>query len=492
MKVRLFLTASATTILAMAGCASRQAEVRPATLVSVRFATPPIAERFASTLPTFGEARTVSDDVARPEENEYVVEASTTPPPSAFTVALWGGEFDGDDMTYSQTPLSPGNYTFGYWDHDQTTAMKGWINVRNTGTGLMDTLQSWKDLIPQQKQWIAYNHEIQGKLDTADASAFQTFAKQIRAFDQLERDLGEMIAHEHMMQAETQKKRTDLLSDAVVLFLPVGGDFFHPTTLPTFAPEDVALVKNGEPVTKILLVADSQDTQRKLRLVNRVCHDLVGCRTVLAEEVDRLEQRKRYYLTTDHIYKHDRKFVENELRMQQVLSAIDQLNTQVEDMRERRLALAFTSGLVAPDRLFDPIDEEHRDLAEVRTILGSKQRRFDLLFEAAHEDSPRRVVLQRARQRVSREIDNINRHMEMLDDARVALETMKNNSRIVHRQGDTKLLAASFVHPAMPFHVREAIERDAVLTVRLEKTMEGLVPSNSDIAPAQTASYVEP
>lgn len=490
MKMRLLLTVSAGTMLALTGCAKPRAEVK--TFVSVRFATPPMPERLAVNFPSDTTNQTLADTAGELDPDSYIVQASATPPPAAFTVALWGGQYNGDDVTFTEAPLYPGNYTFGFWNHDHTTAMKGWINVNNTGNDLVDTLNTWIRRIPQQKRWIAYNHEIHGKLEAADAAVFQTFAKEIRAFDQLERDLKQMVRNEVWMESVTQKKHSDMLNDSVVLFLPVGGDFFHPTTLPTFDNEDIAHVEAGDPITKVLLVADAVDTQRKLNLVNNVTRDLIGCRAVLAEEVNRLEQRKRYYLTTDHIYHHDRKFVENEMQLQQTLAAIDQVNEQINCVRERRLALAFTAGLVAPDRLFDPIDQEHRDLAELRTVLETEQQRFDVLFEQAHEDSPRRVVLQRLRQRVRHEIEDINRNLDMLNDARVALESMKGASKIIQRQGDTRLLAASFVQSKIPFNVRQAIENDAVMTVRLEKSTAGLLPSNSDLSPARTASYIEP
>ena len=110
-----------------------------------------------------------------------------------------------------------------------------------------------------------------------------------------------------------------------------------------------------------------ETTQRIWEVINRlgyrpsgVARSLAGCRAVLSEEVDRLERRKRFYMITDHIHNHDRKFVENEMRIQQALNAIDQLGEQIADIRERRMALSFVNGLVAPDQLLDPLTREQR------------------------------------------------------------------------------------------------------------------------------------
>ncbi len=487
MKTKLLTAVALGAMLVWAGCASPP--MAPTT-VAVRFAPFPDMEMFGDT------STGMHADADLPHSHDdpnFIAVSSASNMGDAFTVALWGGQYYGDDVTMNDASLDPGHYTFGFWNHDDATALKGWVEVNFAGTELVDTLREWKDRIPEQKQWLAYDFEIKGKLDTTDSKVFASFAKQLRAFDKLEREIDEAIMQETRMQEQRQRRVHEVLSDSVVLMLPTGSGIFHPTTQPVFAPEDVTRAKSGDAVTKVLLVADARGTRKKLRNVDQVCRSLQGCRNVLTEEVDRLERQKRYFVTTDHIYNHDRKFVENEMRMQQALNGIDQLTEQIADMRERRLALSFTNGLVSPDRLMDPLDAEQRDLDQQRTVLSSQKHRLDMMFNETAEDSPRRIVFQRQRMRVNRAIEDIDRYGESVTEARVALSTMRDTTRVIHRQGDTRLLAATFLDPVVPSRVREAVEHDAFMIVRIESTPTGADPLHvQETTTVTTASYVEP
>ncbi len=483
MSVKLMSSVLVGVMLAVVGCASPPTDP---TAVSVRFAPVPDFMPFDDGSPTF---RTTSDASGESFDSEYIATSSASDLTEAFTVTLWGGDYEGHDVSLVDAPLRPGNYTFGFWDHERDMAMKGWVEVNFAGTQLVDTLRQWKSRIPQQKQWLAYDFEVKGKLDTADSVVFKSFARQLRAFDKLEREMDSAIAVEMQLQEQRRRQYGQMLNESVVLMLPTGSGIFHPTTEPVFAPEDVADVQTGEAVTKFMLVADAQGTQKKLRLVNRVCRSMQGCRAVLVEEVDRLERLKRYLVTTDHIYNHNRKFVENEMRIQQALNSIDQLNEEIGDMRERRLALSFTNGLVSPDRFLEPITTERRDIDEERTVLSTRQTRLDMMFDATAEDSPRRIAFQRQRLRVSRAIEDIDRYAVSLGEAQVALTSMRESTRVIHRQGDLRLLAAAFVDPSVPSRIREAIEHDAAMIVRLEASPTRAEPLHAVQASMRTASY---
>lgn len=424
---------------------------------------------------------------------EYVADTASAAPLDAYTVTLWGGTFAGQDVTWSNAQLTPGNYTFGFWDHDQVAAMKGWVNVNFAGTGLLDTLHRWKNQIPQQKKWLAYDHELTWKLRYKDATVFKCFARQLRALDKLEREIDQAIRQEAAMQKDRAKQAGQMMDDSVVLMLPTGSGMFHPTTQPVFDAEELHRVQAGEPVTKFMLVADAQDARQKLSLVDQVCHSLTGCREVLTEEVDRLERHKRYLIITDHMYNHDRKFVENEMRLQQALNAIDMLNEQINDMRERRLALSFVNGLISPDSFMDPLTEELRDLEQERTVLDTQKNRLNMMFEQAPTDSHYSVALQRQRQRVIRAMEDINAVIEGIGTTRVALTNMKEATRVIHRQGNLTLMAACFVDSTVPSYVRQAVEQDAMMTVRLEASPTGFAPTPGGPATARTVSSpVEP
>ncbi|NOT02917.1 MAG: hypothetical protein HOP29_20145 [Phycisphaerales bacterium] len=463
----------------MVGCAAPKPKA-----VAVRFAPAPDQAWDAGRAGVQMASSTPYDHAG----GEYVADCAAAAPFEDYTVTLWGGNFAGQDVTWSNAQLTPGNYTFGFWNHDQVAAMKGWVNVNFAGTGLLDTLHRWKNQIPQQKKWLAYDHELTWKLRYKDAAVFKGFARQLRALDKLEREIDHAIRQEMAMQKDRAQQYGQMMDDSVVLMLPTGSGMFHPTTQPVFDAEELHRVQAGEPVTKFMLVADAQDTRQKLSLVDQMCHSLTGCREVLTEEVDRLERHKRYLIITDHMYNHDRKFVENEMQLQQALNAIDQLNEQINDMRERRLALSFINGLVSPDSFMDPLTEETRDLEQERTVLETQKNRLNTMFDHAPADSHYSVALQRQRQRAIRAIEDINAVIEGIGGARVALTNMKDNTRVIHRQGNLTLMAACFVDSTVPSYVREAVEQDAMMTVRLEASPTGFESVPGGPATARTVS----
>lgn len=477
MNSRSLFAVSAGAVMGLAGCTAPPA-VQPSLMV--RFAPIPGMENSTDGM---AQSRLVSAPGDRTGP-DFIAESTSPDFDDLFTVTLWGGEFDGQDVTFQDAPLSTGNYTFGFWDHDRDAAIKGWVQVGFAGETFVDTMQRWRDRIPEQKHWLAYDFELQGKLADADLALFKDFAKQLRAFDKLDRKLGELMAHEQQLAAKNNRERNHLLRESVVLMLPTGSAVFHPTTQPVFSPAELASVQSGQStvmpanagiqnarsVSKFLLVANARDAKEKLSMINDLSGSLVGCRAVLREEIDRLERRKRHLITTDHIYDHDRKFVENEMRIQQTLHAIDQLNEQVTEIRERRLALALVTGLVSPDRFFDPLDTEQRDLMDEKVVLDSQKRRYDLLLEETDEDSPRRVVLQRRRQQIIRAINDIDRYTNSLQESRLALQKLRDNSRVIHRQGDLRLLAAGTLTDDVPSRLRDAIEENSVMTVRIESS----------------------
>jgi len=423
------------------------------------------------------------------EHVEAMPEDSFTSRTDAVHVALWGGQFNGQDVTFAGAPLDPGHYTFGYWDQDNGSAFKGWVRVNTCGNDLIDTLRQWKAEIPRQKQWLASDFELRGRLQCTDAAVFQGFARRLRAFDRLERQIDDAIRHEQNMQVDARRRQAEFLHNTEILVMPSDDGFFHPTTLSAYSQDDLNHAQSGEAVSKLLMVADYQNDMEKLRVVNRLCNELRGCRSAMSEEVDRLERHKGYLTITDHIYHHDRKFVENEMRLQQALSTIDRLNEQIDDMRERRLALAFATELVAPDRMFSPLNEEQRDLEQEKVVLDARKNYLDRLFSEADENSPRRIVIERRRQRIVRAIESIDRRTDMLAEARDVLNRMKDSTVVIHRQGDNHLIAATFVEPNAPFRIREAIEREALMALRIQATDDRFAPTGSNAVRVQTTSF---
>ncbi len=455
--------------------------------VAVRFKMPPEPKQFATSQSEFG-TKLVLDPMYDGFVDSSNIGNDASKESDVVHLALWGSGYDGFDVTHRTAPLAPGAYTFAYLDPDYTTAIQGWVHVNDTGDDMIHFLKKWLDRIPEQKQWIAYDLELQGKLDNNDAGVFKSFAKQLRAFDRLERQLTKAIMHETREQHKSLIQNNEFLNSAEVLILPGGNGFFHPTTRAAFTKNDVTRVRSGETMSKMLLVADYDSAQWKLQRINHIRNELIRCKNVLMSEVDRLERRKRLLALTDHLFNHDRKFVDNEMRLQQTLASIDSVNEQLIDLRQRRTAMAFISEMVAPDRNFRPLDEEQRDLMKERVVLETLKNQINLLFNEVQPKSGRRVVLERKRQDVIRAMEGIDNQLNRLAEARVALRTLRRTSDVIHRQGERRMMTASFVDQRIPFHVREALEREALMTVRLQSTQSMFVPMKTTVK-AMTTSH---
>lgn len=95
------------------------------------------------------------------------------------------------------------------------------------------------------------------------------------------------------------------------------------------------------------------------------------------------------------------------------------------------------------------------------------------------------VALQRQRQRCKREIEQIDSQFEMLAEARDELERLKQSSVTIQRRGEFQLLSTAMVEQDIPTPLREAIERMALMTVRL-RPCDGLpTPSKEKFADAR-------
>ena len=481
MRLTLLTTVSLAMLSVFIGCQQE------AMMVSVRFAMPPALEEMPDAS-TDSEARLV----AHSAEGGFAHEAVPSQA-NAIHVALWGGQFNGEDVTHLNTALAPGHYTFALLLQDSATAAQGWIHVNPIEGGLVDLFRKWKQNIPTQKQMLAYDYDLQGKIQR-DPAEFESLTRQLCAFEQLERKLDYAIARERGMYDAARERYTEFLKDAVVLVLPGDQGFINPMTRPAFSEDDLGYVRSGDTVTKVLIVSDYEDIQWKLRLVSRMARDVRACKIALSEEAARLQRCKQLYAMTRHIYKHDRelvrqhdrKFVENEMRLQASFAAMERFDEQLTDLRERRVALAFACELTAPNGMYDPLDDEHRTLTQERVVLETEKHRVDLLFAQVPEDSPNRSALERRRQRYIRAIEGIDRQCEALTEARLALKKMKDSSEVIHRQGESRLLAASFVDQDIPAYVRAAIERESVMTLRLQPSENLFAPSNAKVASAAT------
>ena len=484
MRQRYFVLGWVMPVLVIAGCmrpmfgysASTDRPVEPS-VVSVRFLVPPEPERFTERTGQAATGLVVDSGYQGFAGNDAAHHGSFFNPESRH-VALWGGSFSGRNVTYSLTPLQPGDYTFALLDQDKAKAVQGWIHVTTTGTELVDVLRKWRNDIPKQKQGLAYDFELQNNRRIRNAQVFKSFARQLRAFDQLQRELEGAIDREMQTQAHARMRTGGFLHNTEVLLLPGDNSFFRPTTQSAFTQQELDRVRSGDAASKIVLVADYAKADWKLRHIHRLADDFQRCKAVFTEEAQRLARRKRYYMLTDHLYHHDRKFVQNEMHLQHCLATIDRLNEQIAELRGRRMGLAFVTELFAPDGSFQVLNDEKSDLRREQKVLEAKMHRLTRLFQQANEDSSRRVTIEQDRQWVHRAMEGLNTELARLDEAQDALRTLRDSSRVIHRQGDYRLLAASFVDQNIPFFIRQTIEREALMSIRLQAADNVLVPTS--------------
>lgn len=455
-------------------CSAQKSEWTGDARVTVRFYRPDPVQRFAER-DSFQESQLASDSF----DNSIVTEEPR--------VMLWGEQFDGSDVTFRDVFLAPGPYAFGYWADDGDTLFEGRMQVNLTNQSLLETLKSWKQEIPRQKAWLAEDFELKGKLKTTDARVFKNFAKQLRAFERLERQIDQLIEQEAQHQFESQIVNEQMLDMSRVLVFPGGGGFSHPTTLAAFTEDDINLAHNGENVGRFIIVADSEMSKAKLRGINRLHSSFQACKAVVAEEIDWLERNKRFLITTDHAFDWDREFIENEMRLQQALSVVDRINEQIMDVRERRMAQSFVHQLVAQGAMHQPLEDEKRDLLDEQAVLQAKLVAINGLMQESDPTSPRFIALERRQTRLQRAIDNIDARVNEVNTSQEVLARMFEASNVIYRQSGTRLVAATFIDPQTPFDVREALEREALLTIQFGASENPIGVTNTW---KTTASYI--
>lgn len=507
MRQRVWMLGLALAPIAIVGCgggksswwSSEQANMRPQwqdSAVAVRFVMPPWPAQYSDSYEAQAwDWSSPSDTTAEAGYSESVKLTSSGfdgdvphAPGEAYHVALWGGPWAGHNVTYTAAPLVPGDYTFAFIDQDKPAAAQGWLHVNNYGFNTLDMLKKWRAEIPRQKKWFAYDFEVKGRVRGGEPLALKSFLKQMRAYDRLERQLDLAIEREIQVEAQRQQWQNEFFHQTEVLLLPGQTGIFHPTTKPAFSEQDVNQLWNGQSVSKVLLVADYNTNKWKLDHLNQVYGDFGRFKSVLMEEADRLQRRKRYYTLTDHIYQHDQKFVQNELQLQLTYTAIDHINEQLAQLRERRLGLAFVNELFAPDTSWKWLSQEQQSLQREKVVLQAQKAQVDALFQQVDEASPQRIAFERNRQEVIAAIEQIDVQITQLGSARVALQTLKNQSDIIYRTGETSVLAASWIDHSIPFSVRDAIEHESLMTVRLDKADNFFAPSQVNSAWMQKVS----
>jgi len=494
---------SVAAILLFAGC-QQKPEQRVAT-VSMRFAMPPNSTQYAvapvqeyqttsaepqdiSGNQTTSSATTNSPSKCTASANTGFGELSALSQAERYFVTLWGGQFNGDDVTYRDLDLTPGDYTFAMWNQEPQSTVQGNLTVNAPSTALLEVLRRWQAQLPVLKQQLAYDAEIQGEANT-NPEEFQSFQRQIRALDNLAKKIDRAVWYEQKWNKRNAPKHEEFLNQAIVLVLPGDERELDQRTRPAFCAADISRVCEGNPQTKVLVIADYDSTQWKAQMVDGFWRELSACKTVLWEEVNRLERRKRILDITDHLYKHDQAFVSNERQLQAALNTIALIDEQLTDLSARRFALAYAHALTASHEVFPSMDAEYGDLEQEKTLLTAEKARLDALYEKAGAETPKKVDLAAARQRYAQSIKQVDQRLASLNESRVVLAALRQNSQVLHRSSDARVLAAGVINEGMPFALRQAVVREAILTVRLQSQDNLFAPKDSDLAKVRTAAY---
>jgi hypothetical protein len=444
-------------------------QVEP-TKVTVRFFAPSAEEQFAA-MQDGSHARLVSDHGTKPPIAGFEGAWS-----DAEHVVLWGGPYHGNSVTYGAAALTAGPYMFAFFDPDNAAAYQGWIAVNNGGDDLASAMAEWRDTIHAEQEWFAFEQELQGKYTSHDPKDFRDFKKELRTLKNLEAKIARAAKWEACEQERRMAERVALLDGAEVLLMPGEPSILTPSTRPAFDESELSLAQSGEAVTKVVLAGDYARTMEKLRRVTEMQGDLKRCRAVFSEQTRRLENRGHYYRLTDHIYNHGNRFVENERRLQNAHGQIARLDQQLAENGRRVHALLFVAGLFDADEAFKVFNEQQAALERERTVLEAQKCRLDRMFDSLDDMSERRVAVERQRQNLIGEIEQIDSQQRNIDDSRMAVGQLRDATQVIHRQGPACVLTASFVGKNLPARVVDAISRESLLTVRLQAADQSFIP----------------
>jgi hypothetical protein len=446
--------------------------------VTVRFVTPPQEYQFAWDNYGSPDARLVRDGEGAVVNNSLGVDSIENYNNSATPahVVLWGGGFRGSDVTYYPTPLTAGPYMFGMFDPNNGAAYQGWIGVNNGGDDVLSALNEWRNTVREQQQWLAFEYKMEGKFESGNQKWFDQYRQELNGLRNLEKKIQGTIVAEMKYQQQQRVEWNEILADAQILLMPGQGGFFSPSTKPAFNDEDLADVQDGTAVTKVVLVGNFERSMEKLNWVLDLQDEMWGMRHVFEQEAQRLENRRHWYQLTDHIYHHSNRFVKNEAQLQDVRTLLAKIDRQIDDYRRYCHALLFTTGLFAPDETFEAFDRQESSLRRDRVVWQEWKNQLDGQFNELRPDSQRRVHIERQRQNVIAQMEKIDYQIEQIDETRVAVGTLRENTEVIHRHGPAQVLAATMMGSQIPALFANAVEQQSLMTVRLQAADELFTP----------------
>ncbi len=455
--------------------------------VAVRFVTPPEPVQFTSNTMVSPEAQLVVDEMAGGFGGENFFPGMLVNDANPYHVVLWGGDFSGNNVTFTAAPLTPGDYMFGVFDQDRGAAYQGWLNINGSSGGVLDSLTQWRNTVQMQENWLGFEYKVKGKFETGNTKDFAEFTKDLSELRSLERRINHAIVGENIAQRRSQKWREDFMKTADVLMFPGTFDFFRPSTRSTFSKAELASVRTGKPINKVVFAADYSQAVEKFQRINSLRKDLKRCRTVLTAQVNRLHNQKRLMTITNHLFKNDSMFAETDAHMQNTIGMIQAIDQQIENYRHQCYAHMFIASLASPGETFDPFTQEQENLRRERLILEEQKRQIDMRFNDTDKMSMRRVSLERDRQHIIGEIESIDSQIGELGTAKVAMTNLKHSTEVIHRMGPARIMTATIIDGAMPSYIVDALESGSIMNVRLQKTDSMYAPNTK----ADLASFNE-
>ena len=494
MSLRKLLISSATVGIAAlsTGCSATHRACAPGSFpgertqarVTIRFVSPANEARLAE-WNTSSSTRLVSDSA--PCNNSGSGFATDSADNHPEHVVLWGGSFEGDDVTYGPTELSTGSYMFGFFDPDRAAAYQGWIAVNNGGDDVLSALNQWRDAVHDQEKWLAYESKITGKFTSRNADDFSDFTRQLKSLRNLEARINAAIRVETRDRDRMNRVWNETLGEAEVQLMPGSAGFTQPTTRPAFLDSELAAAKNGHAVTKVILAGDFERSMEKMDRLVELREEMQRCRSVFSEEAKRLQNRRDYYRITSHLYDHSCNFVANERHLQRTRGMIARIDKQLNENRRRGHALMFVAGLFAPEEANAAFDREQSALRRERTVLAEQQRRVDAQFDDCSAWNEKRVSIERQRQDLMAQMEDIDAQLHQIEQAKFAAGKLRESTDVIHRQGPTAVMAASMMDDQLPARLADAIERESMMTIRLQSA-EGLSDQRSGMTEVRKES----
>ncbi len=390
---------------------------------------------------------------------------------------LWGGGYNGNDVTGYPTNLAPGSYTFAYFEPDRGAAYQGWLSVNNGGDDVLSALTEWRDTVHQQEEWLAFEYKINGKYASPDKADFKRFQGQLANLRSLEGKINSAINAEQKDRDQMCQYQFDYLGNTQVVIMPGStGTFAQASTLPAFQPADLSAVQGGQPLTKVILAGDFARSMEKVDRLADLQSEMRRCRAVLNEEIVRLDNRRNYFRLTSHLYNQDYNFLNNEQRVQQARGLLSNLDRQIAENRRHAHAVLTVVGLFAPEEADLAFDREQMEIRGERAVWAERLNQVELQFSDASTWSEKRISLERQRQFLLSQVAECDVQLDQCEQASDAVAQLRQNAGVIYRNGPASVLAASFVTDSVPARLANAIEKEALMTIRLHSA-EGVRPT---------------